>query len=161
MMDDNLIILGNLRSNPNVRVLIGSYRYERYDCALTPTDITVKELSPKESARLDKRGFRYERVGKNIRLVEDGKKESIVLVTRGPAFNVTGVATFILANQGRGVHAVAKEFLTNQKNWSVISKQLNLPEHLPPEFQMLFHVDLRRQEARYGDCTAILYRGYA
>ena len=153
LRDDNLVMLGNSRANPRVQSLHQGARY-----VLEPHGITIANPTARELEELAP----YIKTGRSddsrIELNEKWKTESMVLVTRGPGLNSSRIATSILANQGRGVHAVAQEYLTNTKNeekWQSLVDKFGLPTPLPRKLQMLFHVELTGDEARWDACDAL------
>jgi TIR domain len=160
LSEDNLIILGNSRSNPKMQSLQDSDGYRRqFRYRMEDKHIVIRNLSPDEAAILDEYKCHYERVGADARLWEDWKKESLALVTRGPKCG-RSVITSVLANQGRGVYAVVEKFLTNDeqhRSGFLHAFKLSDKHEFPDQFQMLFRVELAKHEARYGACVPLLY----
>ena len=164
--NDNLILLGNLRSNPRFQDLLDdSYTSFRY--RLEPRGIRIAGIKPIERDALYKHKFQLNDGRESgTQIIEDWDKESIVLVTRGPNYNGSGIATFILANQGRGVQAVVKDVLTSDRGWSGLRNKFKpfglVHRELPLNFQMLFHVKLSagEHESRTLGSTPVLYDGF-
>lgn len=156
LMDYNLVLLGSARTNPKVRRLQKD-SYSRFRYRIEDRGLTVAMPQKGEVDRLRSRGIVIKDLrGPRIILSEDWSKESLVLVTRGPHLHPLKVTTAIVANQGRGIHAISR-LPTDHEKWMFVTNTLGLPSWLPSEFQMIFHVDLDHQEARFGECTPLLY----
>jgi hypothetical protein len=130
LWEDNVIVIGNLRSIPRMYGHYATYAGLKY--RLERLGVVIE--NPKDRRRLEARGCRIIDVEGKATIQEDWSTESIVVVTRSFGRDPNRILTSVLANQGRGVHAVVKEVLTKDSGWERLRKECDLPDSLPMEF---------------------------